>query len=121
MKAKAKAAAAADDGAESPSAPLAKKRKVEKPSADLPESADPPAPPPITPKGRSPRTDRLERQGKLLAKLAPHVPPGGRGKGNGKKKGLGDKGKPGNGKWQDDRGKRQKKNNDAAKPLQIFD
>ncbi|KAJ7707462.1 hypothetical protein B0H17DRAFT_1325299 [Mycena rosella] len=91
MKAKAKAKAAAPaDGASSSPAP--KKRKVEVAApADAPESAKPPK----ALKARSPRTDRLERQGKLHAQLAAHEPPGGRGKGNGKKKGPGGRGKQG--------------------------
>ncbi|KAJ7455214.1 hypothetical protein B0H11DRAFT_2287596 [Mycena galericulata] len=117
MKAKAKAATsetAADD-----SAPAKKKRKVENASVEaVPESTELPK----ASKGpsRSPRNDRLERQGKLLAKLTSHVPPGARGKGNGKKKGPGGS----NGKWKDDRGKRSKKDgksNEKSKPLQIFD
>ncbi|KAJ7364357.1 hypothetical protein DFH08DRAFT_930319 [Mycena albidolilacea] len=78
-----------------------------------------PAPPPKTKTktGRSPRRERLERQGKLQEKVHGHEPPGGRGKGNGKQKWA-----PG------ERGKQQKKDGgggkskvDRQKPLQIFD
>ncbi|KAJ6532067.1 hypothetical protein B0H19DRAFT_1384269 [Mycena capillaripes] len=124
MKVRAKKAASEGAGTEG-SEPTKKKRKVEDAPA-VSESTEPPAK--LQKKGRSPRSDRLERQGKLVAKLAPHEPPGGRGKGNGKKKGppgeRGKKGEKGPGKWQDERGKRQKKDgkaSDKSKPLQIFD
>jgi len=84
-------------------------------------SAEPPIKPPKK-AGRSPRTDRLERQGKLHAQLTPHEPPGGRGKGNGKKNFK--KGSEGRGKQGGERGKRQKKDGKASdrhKPLEIFD
>ncbi|KAJ7762026.1 hypothetical protein DFH07DRAFT_939652 [Mycena maculata] len=124
LKAKAKKAAASGvKGGEedsSPSAPSKKKRKVDEAPAvqgSVPDSTVTTEPSGKLPKAsRSPRRDRLERQGKLLAKLAPHAPPGGRGKGNGKKKGSG--------KFQDERGKRSKKDgksNEKSKPLQIFD
>ncbi|KAJ7126751.1 hypothetical protein C8R44DRAFT_830370 [Mycena epipterygia] len=125
IKAKAKAKAS---GEEPSPKPLKKKRKVEDAPApaaqsDVPEST--PGKPLKALKARSPRTDRLERQGKLVAKLAPHEPPGGRGKGNGKKKGPGGRGKQGDtGKGHDERGKRSRKDskaNEKSKPLQIFD
>ncbi|KAF7336834.1 hypothetical protein MVEN_02119500 [Mycena venus] len=128
LKRKAKKAAVADGGAEPEGAPPQKKRKVE----DAPNDETAPSPTkPFKKAARSPRTDRLERQGKLHAKLTPHEPPGGRGKGNGKKKlkgtgapsGRGKTGGEKGGKWKDERGKRGKKDgaNDRHKPLEIFD
>ncbi|KAJ7808189.1 hypothetical protein B0H14DRAFT_2609107 [Mycena olivaceomarginata] len=85
---------------------------------DAAEAALPTPPPKTKTKtGRSPRRERLERQGKLQEKVHGHEPPGGRGKGNGKQKWA-----PG------ERGKQQKKDGgggkskvDRQKPLQIFD
>jgi hypothetical protein len=119
-KAKAKAMASETATLNEGEAPLKKKRKVDD-APGISASVESPVKPPK--KARSPRNDRLERQGKLLAKLAPHEPPGGRKKGNGKKKAIaGGRGKQGEkgGKWQDERGKRQKKD-DKSKPLEIFD
>ncbi|KAJ7170928.1 hypothetical protein C8R43DRAFT_71737 [Mycena crocata] len=122
-KAKTKVAASGKDGAETP-APLKKKRKVQDEEAPITnseaaaESPEQPTKSEKAAKARSPRTDRLERQGKLLAKLAPHEPPGGRGKGNGKKKGSAGRGKTG------DQGKGSRQDgqtNNKSKPLQVFD
>ncbi|KAJ6512950.1 hypothetical protein C8R45DRAFT_330500 [Mycena sanguinolenta] len=114
---KAKKAADSEGAKIEGSSPPKKKRKVEE-SADA--ATEPPKQPPNPKTGRSPRNDRLERQGKLQAKLTPHEAPGGRGKGNGKKV-LAGRGKQAG---QDERGKRKKDSaskTDRRKPLQIFD
>ncbi|KAJ7261723.1 hypothetical protein B0H12DRAFT_1217660 [Mycena haematopus] len=119
LKRKAKKSAASE-GTTDASSPPKKKRKVEDAPAEV--ATEPPIRPPKT--GRSPRNDRLERQGKLQAKLTSHEAPGGRGKGNGKKKAMGGRGKQGEEKGKkDERGKRKKDNkaSDKHKPLQIFD
>ncbi|KAJ7649998.1 hypothetical protein FB45DRAFT_6832 [Roridomyces roridus] len=94
-----------------------KQRKVH---FDVDPAAPQSGPPPAKSRAkRSPRNDRLERLGKLDAKLgAAHALPGGRGKGNGKKK----RGPGGDGET---RGKTSKRKEgarvDKSKPLQIFD
>jgi hypothetical protein len=117
IKAKAKVVEAAAEGGEPPK----KKRKVDAKPPPTEVAATDPADTPKkfhkSGKGRSPRNDRLEKQGKLGVKKVKHEPPGGRGSGNGKKKAHGEK------RATDERGKKPKRDNSKSKAtdLKIFD